>query len=473
MTLLDGAPRVVAVGAQMFTDALTAQAVEVTQVEWRPPLGDVGTEDQLARVLADPRHAAANARAVDRMLTAGAELVDVRPASEALGLRRGEFLHAGPPIGWDRAAGPLRGALIGAMLLEGLARTPEEAETALASGDGVSLDPCHHHRTVGPMAGVVSPSMWMFELRDPVHGGTAWCSLNEGLGKVLRYGAYGPEVVERLRWMADVLGPLLQTAVRARGEANPVDVKSIAAQMLQMGDEGHNRNRAGTLMFLRDLLPDLVGSGAPTTDVAEAVRFVGGNDHFFLNLGMPACKLAGDAARDVPGSSLVVAMARNGTDFGIQVSGTGDRWFTGPANTPEGLFLGAFGPADANPDIGDSAITETAGIGGFAMAAAPAIVKFVGGEVADAIEATRLMYEITLAENPTYQVPVLGFRGTPTGIDATLVTRTGILPHINTGMAGKVAGTGQVGAGLVNPPAGIFPAAVAALADLVPPTGTA
>ncbi len=471
MTLLDGAPRVVAVGAQMFTDALTAQAVEVTQVEWRPPLGDVGTEDQLARVLADPRHAAANAQAVDRMLTAGAELVDVRPASEALGLRPGEFLHAGPPIGWDRAAGPLRGALIGAMLLEGLASTPEEAETALSQGDGVSLDPCHHHRTVGPMAGVVSPSMWMFELHDPVHGGTAWCSLNEGLGKVLRYGAYGPEVVERLRWMSAVLGPLLQAAVRARGEANPVDVKAIAAQMLQMGDEGHNRNRAGTLMFLRDLLPDLIGAGAPTSDVAEAVRFVGGNDHFFLNLGMPACKLAGDAARDVPGSSLVVAMARNGTDFGIQVSGTGDRWFTGPANTPEGLYLGAFGPADANPDIGDSAITETSGIGGFAMAAAPAIVKFVGGEVADAIEATRLMYEITLAENPTYQVPVLGFRGTPTGIDATLVTRTGILPHINTGMAGKVAGTGQVGAGLVNPPAEIFPAAVAALAELAPPLG--
>ncbi len=471
MTLLDGPPRVVAVGAQMFTDALTAQAVEVTQVEWRPPLGDVGTEEQLARVLADPRHAAANAQAVDRMLTAGAELVDVRPASEALGLGHGEFLHAGPPIGWDRAAGPLRGALIGAMLLEGLADTAEEAESALETGDGVSLDPCHHHRTVGPMAGVVSPSMWMFELRDPVHGGTAWCSLNEGLGKVLRYGAYGPEVVERLRWMSDVLGPLLQAAVRARGEANPLDVKAIAAQMLQMGDEGHNRNRAGTLMFLRDLLPDLVGVGAPTADVAEAVRFVGGNDHFFLNLGMPTCKLAGDAARDVPGSSLVVAMARNGTDFGIQVSGTGDRWFTGPADTPQGLFLGAFGPEDANPDIGDSAITETAGIGGFAMAAAPAIVKFVGGEVADAIEATRLMYEITLAENPTYQVPVLGFRGTPTGIDATLVTRTGILPHINTGMAGKVAGTGQVGAGLVNPPAGIFPAAVAALAELAPPLG--
>jgi hypothetical protein len=316
------------------------------------------------------------------------------------------------------------------------------------------------------MAGVISPSMWLFELRDPEHGGTAYCSLNEGLGKVLRYGAYGPEVIERLRWMAAVLGPLLQTAVRTNG---PVDIKAIAAQMLQMGDEGHNRNRAGTLMFLRELLPALIDSGAPTKDVAEVVRFVAGNDHFFLNLGMPLCKLATDAARDIPGSTLVVAMARNGTDFGIQVSGTGDQWFVGPANTPEGLYLGSFGPDDANPDIGDSAITETNGIGGFAMAAAPAIVKFVGGEVADAIEATQLMYEITLAENPTYQIPVLGFRGSPTGIDVTKVVRTGILPHINTGMAGKVAGTGQVGAGLVNPPAEIFPAALAALAEVAPP----
>jgi hypothetical protein len=466
MSLLGTAPRVVAVGAQMFADALAAQAVPVRQVDWRPPLGGDGVEGDLARVLADPRLPGANETAVGRMLAAGAELVDVRPATDALGLTAGTFLHAGPPIDWDRASGPLRGALVGAMVFEGLAETPEDAERALAAGDGLAWEPCHHHRAVGPMAGVVSPSMWMFELRDPAHGGTAFCSLNEGLGKVLRYGAYGPEVIERLRWMSAVLGPLLQSAVRAHG---PVDVKAIAAQMLQMGDEGHNRNRAGTLMFLRELLPSLIDSGAPSSDVAEAVRFVGGNDHFFLNLGMPACKLAADAARDVPGSSLVVAMARNGTDFGIQVSGTGDRWFTAPANTPEGLYLGSFGPDDANPDIGDSAITETGGIGGFAMAAAPAIVRFVGGEVADAIEATQLMYEITLSENPTYQIPVLGFRGSPTGIDATLVTRTGILPHINTGMAGRVAGTGQVGAGLVNPPAEIFPEAVAALAEAAPP----
>jgi hypothetical protein len=461
--LLDGPPEVVSAGVPLFADALDEQGVPVTRVDWRPPLE--GSEDALARVMADPRREQANRVAVGRLLAAGAELVDVRPAAEALDLQAGSFLHAGPPIGWDRASGPLRGALIGAMLYEGLADTPDDAQKALA-GTGIGLEPCHHHRTVGPMAGVVSPSMWMFELRDPEHGGSAWCSLNEGLGKVLRYGAYGPEVVERLRWMSDVLGPLLQTAVRAHG---PLDIKAIAAQMLQMGDEGHNRNRAGTLMFLRELLPDLIDSGAPTSDVAEAVRFMSGNDHFFLNLGMPACKLATDAARDLPGSTLVVTMARNGTDFGIQVSGTGDRWFTAPANTPDGLYLGAYGPQDANPDIGDSAITETAGIGGFAMAAAPAIVRFVGGDVSDAIQATQAMYDITLAESLAYQIPVLDFRGTPTGIDVTRVVRTGVLPHINTGMAGKVAGTGQVGAGIVNPPADIFPAALTALAEAAPP----
>jgi hypothetical protein len=315
--------------------------------------------------------------------------------------------------------------------------------------------------------------MWVFVLRDPVHGGTAYCSLNEGLGKVLRYGAYGPEVLDRLRWMSRVLGPLLQAAVRRRAQATgPVDVRAIVVQMLQMGDEGHNRNRAGTMMLVRELVPELLEAELPAgltlADVAETVRFCNGNDHFFLNLVMPACKLALDAARDVPGSTMVTVMARNGTDFGIQTSGTGNQWFTGPALVPDGLYLGDFGPDDANPDIGDSAITETGGIGGMAMAAAPAIVRFVGGDVEDALAATRAMYEITLGEHPAYAVPILGFRGTPSGIDVSLVVRTGVLPNINTGIAGKVAGTGQVGAGLVTPPAQCFTAALAALAAAVP-----
>jgi hypothetical protein len=268
-------------------------------------------------------------------------------------------------------------------------------------------------------------------------------------------------VVARLHWMSRVLGPLLQHAVRAGG---PVDVRAVISQMVQMGDEGHNRNRAGTLMFLREVLPAVIDSGFPTTDVAEAVRFVSGNDHFFLNLVMPACKLQTAAAAGIPGSTVVTVMARNGTDFGIQTAGTGDSWFTAAAHTPEGLFLGGYGPEDANPDIGDSAITETAGLGGLSMATAPAIVRFVGGSVPEALATTQRMYDITVGENPAFAIPILEFRGAPTGIDVAAVVRSGVLPQINTGMAGRVAGTGQVGAGLVTPPMACFTQALDALA---------
>ena len=456
--LLRREPHVIASGVALLADSAARQGARVTRVSWAPPIA--GTDADLDVVLADRRRQQANQDAVARMLGVRAMLVDVVQAGPALGLAPGEFLHAGPPIDWDRASGPLRGALAGAAVFEGLADDPGQASSTAALGI-TSLDSCHHRGAVGPMAGVISPSMWLFVLEDPADGRRAFCSLNEGLGKVLRYGAYSADVMERLRWMSAVLGPLLQAAVRRRG---PVDVTAILAQMVQMGDEAHNRNRTGTLMLLRDLLPSMIASGLPPADVAAAAAFIGGNDHFFLNLAMPACKLALDAARDIPGSTMVVAMARNGTDFGIQVSGTGDAWFTAAALTPEGLYLGDYGPEDANPDIGDSAITETAGLGGFAMAAAPAIVRFVGGTVTDALATTRRMYEITLAEHPLFQVPALDFRGTPAGIDTTLVARTGILPQINTGMAGKVAGTGQVGAGLVTPPATIFPAALRALA---------
>jgi len=299
---------------------------------------------------------------------------------------------------------------------------------------------------------------------DSVHGRRAYCTLNEGLGKVLRFGAYAPEVIDRLRWMERVLAPALAAALHRHG---PVDVPMLIAQALQMGDECHNRNRAATSLLLREITPDLLDTAETPARAAEVFRFISGNDHFFLNLSMPAGKAAADAARDVPGSRLVVAMARNGTEFGIQLAGTGDEWFTAPAPPVEGLFLPGFGPADANPDLGDSTITETSGIGGFAMAAAPAIVRFVGGKPADALTNTLRMYEITATEHPLYQLPVLDFRGTPCGIDVTLVVRTGIVPVVNTGIAGREPGIGQVGAGLVTPPMSVFADAVRALAQRV------
>ena len=456
-SVLDEAPSVVTAGVALFADALAAQAVSVTAVQWRPPAGQ--TQAALAAIAADPRTPGANAEAVRRMTSARPYLVDIARAGDVLGLGAREFLHAGPPVGWPDACGPLRGALIGAMIYEGIAASPADAERIAASG-GISLAPCHSRRAAGPMAGVVSASMPVFVLAEETFGGAAYCTLNEGLGKVLRYGAFDEQVIERLRWLERVLGPLLGACVRRHG---PVDVTSIVAQALQMGDEGHNRNRAGTSLFLREIVADLIEVGAPAAQIAEAVRFINGNDHFLLNLVMPAGKASADAARGIAGSTMVVAMARNGTEFGIQTSGTGDAWFTAPATVPDGLYFPGFGPQDANPDIGDSTITETVGLGGFAMAAAPAIVQFVGGDTADALRHTIEMYEITLAEHPTYQVPVLGFRGTPAGIDPTLVVRTGVVPTVNTGIAGRTAGVGQVGAGLVTPPMSVFADAVNAL----------
>lgn len=457
--LLDGPPTVATAGVDRLAEALVAQGVQPVRVDWRPP--PAGTEEALAELAARPGAADANRRAVEVVTSAEPRWVGMSTAREALGLGDGQFLHAGPPITWQRASGPLRGALTAAMLYEGLADTPEQAAARGEAGD-LELAPCHHHRAVGPMAGVVSASMPVVVVANGAAGNRAYCTLNEGLGKVARYGAYGPEVVERLRWMQDVLADVLADGVAALGS---LDLRAVASQALQMGDELHNRNRAATSLLVRELVPALLESGRPGDELASVVRFINGNDHFFLNLVMPAAKASVDPARGIEGSTMVVAMARNGTDFGIQVAGTGDAWFTAPAEVPDGLFLGDYTAADANPDIGDSTITETVGLGGFAMAAAPAIVRFVGGRAADALDATRAMYEITLAEHPHYQIPALEFRGTPVGIDAARIVRTGIVPFVNTGIAGREAGTGQVGAGLVSPPMDVFVAAVRAAAS--------
>jgi hypothetical protein len=346
-------------------------------------------------------------------------------------------------------------------MLEGMARDRAEAESLASSGE-ILFEPCHHHSAVGPMAGVVTWGMpvWVFENKR--FGNRAYSTLNEGLGKVLRYGAFSDEVIERLKWMAQELAPMLRDALLRHGE---MDMKSMISQALQMGDEGHNRNRAGTSLFIRALAPYLVMLNEKREKISKVLHFINSNDHFFLNLSMPSCKCSVDPAAQIEGSSVIVTMARNGTEFGIRISGLGDQWFTGPAGIVEGLYLPGFSPKDASRDIGDSVITETAGIGGFAMAAAPAIVKFVGGSPKDALRFTQQMYEITVAENDTYQIPNLDFRGTPTGIDLVKVIETGILPAINTGIAHKEPGIGMVGAGLVRPPEKCFHDALEAFVE--------
>lgn len=453
-------PTVAAVGIQLLSDALRDQGVSVEDAKWGPP--PEGLSEALLQIATDERRLDANKRAVQAMMEARPEVVGITTAREALGLDRRQFLHSGPPISWQDASGPLRGAVVGALLLEDEAENPDEA-WKICERNEIELSPCHSRAAVGPMAGVISASMPVYEIRDEVNHQVAYSNLNEGLGKVLRMGAYSDEVIERLRWIEKGLAPILSEAFERHG---PFDVRSLLAQSLQMGDEGHNRNRAGSALFLREMSSSIARCNFTNSEIAQVFDFVNGNEHFVLNMVMPAAKAAADAARDIPGSTMVVAMARNGTEFGIQVSGAGDQWFTAPANTPAGVLFPGFSDKDINPDIGDSTIMETYGIGGFAMACAPAIVRFVGGSAEVAHEKTHQMYEITMAENPHLQIASMDFRGTPTGIDVAKVVSTQILPAVNTGMAGKEAGTGQVGAGLVEPPMSCFEQALSAVAGL-------
>jgi len=406
----------------------------------------------------------ANKTAVSRMMAARPILKTVARAIDVIpGMRDDLLLHAGPPITWERASGPMRGAIVGALIYEGKAADWDAAEKLVTSG-AITLEPCHEHDSVGPMAGVISASQMVYVLENVTHGNVAYSNLNEGYGKVLRYGAYSEEVLEKLRWMNDVMGPVLADALAL---SDGIDIRALLAESLHMGDEGHNRNKAGSFIYAAKLAPLIAQTDADNAEKAKIMQFLHDNALSVLNPVMAACKAMADAAHGVEGSTMMTVMARNGTDLGIRVSGLGDQWFTGPVGQPDGLYFSGFTAADASGDIGDSTITETAGIGAVAMAAAPAIVTFISGTPKDALNATLEMYEITLAEHAAFTIPVLEFRGTPVGVDIRKVVELGITPRINTGIAHKDAGVGQVGAGLVRPPMNVFEDALMAFAEAI------
>jgi uncharacterized protein DUF1116 len=463
--LFDRELRVVNIGIASFADAIRQTGAHATQLEWAPPAqGDRATGAALAALVANPRVDKANEKAFAAYGAAMPVLEGIGPARRHIPRMRGQMLlHAGPPIEWRRMCGPMQGAIIGAILHEEWARD-EKAARALAASGKVRFAPCHHHDAVGPMSGIISPSMPVWIVRNRSLGNRAYSNLNEGLGKVLRFGANNAEVLDRLKWMRDSLAPTLAAALKVLG---PVELKPLMAQALHMGDEVHNRNAAASGLLLKRLVPAILKSGAKLADAAATCEFIAGNDHFFLNLSMAASKAMLAAAADVPGSSMVSVMCRNGVEFGIRLAGTGAKWYTAPAPVVDGLYFPGYSKADAAGDLGDSAITETAGLGGFAMAAAPAIVKFVGGTPADALANTLAMGHITLGRNGAFTLPALNFGGTPAGIDARNVVDTGILPVINTGIAHKQAGVGQIGAGVTRAPLACFTQAIRALAAAV------
>ena len=404
----------------------------------------------------------ANETVIEQMLAARPILTSVATARDVVpGMRDNLIMHAGPPIEWQAMSGPMRGAVIGGILLEGLAKSEAGAIGMVEAGE-VDFEPCHHHASVGPMAGVTTASMKVFVIENVTHGNKAYSNLNEGYGKVLRYGAYSDAVLDKLRWMNDVMGPILAEALAL---SDGIDIRTLLAEALHMGDEGHNRNKAGSLLFVRHLGP-LIAKVTPDAAVeSEILEFLGANALSVLNPVMAACKAICDAGHGVEESTVVTTMARNGTEFGIRVSGLGDQWFTAPVEQPDGLYFPGYTSDDASGDIGDSTITETTGIGAFAMAAAPAIVQFISGTPQDALNATLEMYEISAGEHTTFTIPSLDFRGSPVGIDIRKVVELGVTPRINTGIAHRDAGVGQVGAGLVRPPMKIFEEALVAFAE--------
>lgn len=450
---------IVNIGLELFSKTIARQNVPVLHVAWRPPAGG---DKQIAMLLDkyEEKIDAANERVLQIYESAQPVLIGVKPAHTVLeGLTSNTILHAGPPVNWENMCGPMQGAILGAIRFEALAQSDEEGVELIRQGK-IKLAPNHHYGSVGPMTGIITYHMPVFEVKNETYGNLAYCSINEGLGKVMRFGANDQEVIDRLRWFRDSLGPVLDTAIKLEGGIN---LKVLMAQALAMGDEMHQRNIAASSLFARKVCPAVAELDIPNNEKAKITKFICGNDQFFLNLAMAAGKATADPAKGIKYSSLLTVMSRNGTEFGIKVAGTGEDWFTAPSNMPEGLYFPGFGPEDANPDMGDSAIIEVIGLGGITMAASPAVVRFVGaGSQQDAIRYTREMGEISFGKSSSFQLANMNFEGAPLGIDIRRVIETGILPVINTGMAHKKPGIGQIGAGVVKAPFGCFEKALKA-----------
>lgn len=458
---------VISAGVGGFTEALRRQSVSVLELDWRPPAdGNRELVEILKNLYGDAdlpaRIEAANREVLRRIAESNPQLVDVASAREAMGLASRTILHSGPPIPWERMCGPQKRAVMGAIQFEGWATSNAEAAALVANGQ-VTLRPCHAYHAVGPMTGVISPSMPVLVARNETFGNHSFSTFNEGRGNTLWFGIFDHGTLERLGWIRDKLGPAMKAAIRKHG---PLNVFDIVAQGLQMGDECHARSAACTALLVKRLMASMLQAGVASQTVAEIIRYADNNNHFFLNFTMAAVKATMDAAHGVPYSTVVTAMSRNGVDFMLRVSGLGNRWIVAPVSPmDEAVYYSGYSVEDAAGDIGDSAIIETCGLGGMAIAAAPTVAAFVGGTLADEIAAVEELSTITVGRHPTFRLPPMDGENTPVGIDVRRVVETRIVPFITTGVLHESSPTiGQIGTGVARAPVAIFDQALVALA---------
>jgi Succinyl-CoA synthetase, alpha subunit len=464
MALLNSKPRIVNIGLTSFTESILAYGGNTVQCDWKPAAGGnkklIKILNQLSKM---EEIEEANKEVIEKMKTSQPFLMDVVPAKSVIEILNDRvLLHAGPPINYEDMTGPMQGSCIGAVLFEGWA-ADEKSARELLENKGVKFTPCHHVNAVGPMGGITSGNMPLLVVENKLDGSIGYCIMNEGIGKVLRFGAFSEEVVTRLKWMAESLGPVLSKALKRK--PGGLNLNVLIAKAITMGDEFHQRNIAATLNFLKEITPLIVELDIDQKEKYRVIKFLADTDQFFLNIMMAAGKSIVDCARKVTRGTVVTTMARNGQEFGVRISGMGDEWFTAPVNTPNGLYFTGYSEEDANPDIGDSAITETVGVGGMAMVAAPGVTRFVGaGGFDDALKVSNEMNEICISNNSNWSIPTWDFKGACLGIDARKVVASGITPLINTGIAHKNMGVGQIGAGTVRAPLACFEKAIIAYA---------
>lgn len=413
----------------------------------------------VAEPSAKERIDSANADAVARLVAADPALVDVAPARQVVdGLEDRMILHSGPPIAWGDMCGAQRGSVLGLVLFEGWADSLDGAERLLASG-GVALEPNHHHHGVGPMAGTTSPSLPVWVVENRTYGNRAYCRPTD---PAQQFGDHSDVALDSIRNWRDVRAPAVGAALRAMGG---LPLKPLLAKALGMGDELHNRPNALSALVGSALAPELVKAGVATDSLVATLTWLRYDEFLGLGISMAAAKASIEPADGVERSTLVTAMARNGVEFGIRVSGLPGAWFTAPAPAVDGLYLPGFGAADAGLDMGDSAITETVGWGGFVLGGAPGILALTGGTPEQALQISRDMRRITLAASPDYRMPIFGFEGAPVGIDIRKVLETGVLPTIDTAIAHRDPGHPKIGGGLVRAPRECFVGALRAYAQ--------
>ena len=373
--------------------------------------------------------------------------VDVRPALEVIPeFKKNLLLHAGPPIQPQDIVLALRNTLCGAALHEGLAKTFDEAWKMIEKGE-ILIDSAQDYSCSCGAAMVTSASTPVLVGKDTVFGGEGFSAIHPGsTPRCLRWGYYDDDIEKNLSWFCDIYGPALGEAVRNTGGIN---MRAIMSRTAGMGDENHVRQTASSFALVLNLIPEVLKLDIPQRD--DVIRaLVDCSEKFYLHVLMAGIMGVLKSAKNIPMSTIMIAMGGNGTEFGLQFCGTGNQWFTVKAPKILGQFLNpTWTEEEMCGYLGDSCVTEIYGLGGLSAISGPAFVRLTGGSFADAKKRTEDARAICLGEHKFAPVPWDDYRGFPVGVDMRKVVATTILPTSHGGSTRLVGGQGGAGSILI------------------------